>query len=715
MRTASRKLALSLLVLFVGLPFFVPKAAAQAPIITTQPGDVSVASGGGAVFTVAAGGGALTYQWQKNGFNLPGKTAPTLSLAPVVAADFGAYAVVVTNGFGSVTSDAAFLSVTSPGGPVYAPADYAEPTTPGAEWLYAGPVFGSVTHTRVFLESTAKPVVCYDASAPPLPVVRPVVSYVHAFGSLAGSFIPSEIWSEYWDRTGGVMTFWGDDQFGGTVQTRAAGGADYPAALAVGESEWRVLTMVENGAVLGTGHVGFRLVGVESVTVPAGTFSGALHLQFVLVTPANTSVNDEWWVPGIGQVKRHRVKSNDPTAMDSALLSFNGAGTGAAAVFDTTAAVAAGATSFQGSRILAQKFALPGAASVTQISVLLTRTGATGAAVLEVWSDGAGLPAAAVGTLTTAQAIVGGVGLYTFRPPSALTLPAGNHWVVLRDTSGAATEQFRWWHLPMAGTGTGAGFRVDNTFSDSAGASGTWAPVTLGSPSVMKVEAIPVVAPGIAVPPAGVTIASGATSGLAVTATGTASLSYQWYRGDSGDVSSPVTGALGASFTTPPLTAWARYWVRVSNAFGAADSATALVRVTGGTVTLADWTALPGVPVSERGPLATPAGDGVTNLMKFAHGVPPMDGAAARLPKAVVVTEVGKPDALALEFTFNPLAQGIRVALQISPDMASWSEVPAVLEVLATNPDGTQSVRLREAAPPAATKRFGRLLVELTP
>jgi PKD repeat protein len=75
-----------------------------------------------------------------------------------------------------------------------------------------------------------------------------------------------------------------------------------------------------------------------------------------------------------------------------------------------------------------------------------------------------------------------------------------------------------------------------------------------------------------------VTIPVDTATTLSVTATGTPTLSYQWYRGASGDVSTPV-GSNGPTFTTPTLTATAAYWVRVSNGCGSADSSTATVTV----------------------------------------------------------------------------------------------------------------------------------------
>lgn len=86
--------------------------------------------------------------------------------------------------------------------------------------------------------------------------------------------------------------------------------------------------------------------------------------------------------------------------------------------------------------------------------------------------------------------------------------------------------------------------------------------------------------PAISTQPAGQAIASGATANLTVNAFGAAPLYYQWFEGYSGDSSNPILGAQASSYTTPPLTATTSYWVRVTNACGTADSATAEVTVT---------------------------------------------------------------------------------------------------------------------------------------
>jgi hypothetical protein len=82
------------------------------PSITRQPAGVLACPGGSAIFTVGAFGGLpLGYQWQRDGVNIPGATAPALTLNGVGAAGNGSYRVTVSNDCGSVTSDPATLTV----------------------------------------------------------------------------------------------------------------------------------------------------------------------------------------------------------------------------------------------------------------------------------------------------------------------------------------------------------------------------------------------------------------------------------------------------------------------------------------------------------------------------------------------------------------------------------------------------------------------------
>jgi hypothetical protein len=84
----------------------------NSPTITAQPHPVVVHAHDTASFTVTASGTIpLSYQWSSNGTNISGATLSSFTIPNVVQHDLGAYAVVVTNGVGSVTSSNAILSM----------------------------------------------------------------------------------------------------------------------------------------------------------------------------------------------------------------------------------------------------------------------------------------------------------------------------------------------------------------------------------------------------------------------------------------------------------------------------------------------------------------------------------------------------------------------------------------------------------------------------
>jgi len=92
-------------------------APASGPVIVTPPSNLTAVVGGSPTFSVTAStsSGATNYQWTYYGTNLTSATASTLTLANVQAVSFGGpYAVIVSDGFNSITSSpAATLTLAS--------------------------------------------------------------------------------------------------------------------------------------------------------------------------------------------------------------------------------------------------------------------------------------------------------------------------------------------------------------------------------------------------------------------------------------------------------------------------------------------------------------------------------------------------------------------------------------------------------------------------
>ena len=85
---------------------------AVAATITTQPADQSALTGQTATFLVKAAGTSLSYQWKRNGTDIPGATSSSYTTPATTLADNGTkYLVSVSNTEGQVTSNDATLTV----------------------------------------------------------------------------------------------------------------------------------------------------------------------------------------------------------------------------------------------------------------------------------------------------------------------------------------------------------------------------------------------------------------------------------------------------------------------------------------------------------------------------------------------------------------------------------------------------------------------------
>ena len=102
--------------------------------------------------------------------------------------------------------------------------------------------------------------------------------------------------------------------------------------------------------------------------------------------------------------------------------------------------------------------------------------------------------------------------------------------------------------------------------------SGWKSSVALSGTGVQTQQPSSAVAPTISTQPASQTVVAGQASTFSVAATGTATLTYQWFKNGAA-----ITGAMSASYTTPATTSadsGAQFKVTVSNSAGSATSST---------------------------------------------------------------------------------------------------------------------------------------------
>ncbi len=88
-----------------------PGSVPTPPVITANPISANGVAGGQVTLSVSAVGNNLTYQWQKNGTDIPGATGPQLIVSNLSDTDKGAYSVAISNDAGRVASKAVVVDV----------------------------------------------------------------------------------------------------------------------------------------------------------------------------------------------------------------------------------------------------------------------------------------------------------------------------------------------------------------------------------------------------------------------------------------------------------------------------------------------------------------------------------------------------------------------------------------------------------------------------
>jgi hypothetical protein len=124
------------------------------PAITTQPTGTSALAGDDISLSVTAAGTGLMYQWQKGGASVAGATNASLELRSAQLTDSGSYTVVVTNTGGSVTSNAALVTIAARvSAPTIAAAPSALTVTAGAKATLSAAATGTAPLTYQWLRN----------------------------------------------------------------------------------------------------------------------------------------------------------------------------------------------------------------------------------------------------------------------------------------------------------------------------------------------------------------------------------------------------------------------------------------------------------------------------------------------------------------------------------------------------------------------------------
>ncbi len=529
------------------------------PVITIQPVSRTNAVGTAASFTVAASGTSLSYQWKFNGTNIAGAVANNFTLASVQAPNAGNYTVVVSNQAGSVTSSVATLTVITP--KIYAWSAPVAITTADSTLnlngnIVSAAVFGGAD-TLVTLANSSTILFKADGSAASATgaggAALPTYGSFFSSSTTGNANFDTVLNQGAYDNGPHTITLKGltvgqqytvqlfalDDR-GGVIGTRTSSfqdpkdASDVSATFTMGDKVYVIGTFVatstnmviqqnlpiSNNGAINAGNINALVVRAIDGTQPPIITSQPASRTNVVGTSASFSV------VATGNALRYQWK-------------FNGANiTGATNSTCTLASVQvanAGNYTVVVSNLTTSVASSPAALTVIVPPTITTqpvsRTNAVGTS--------ASFTVVATGTALTYQwqfngANIAGATAGTFTLPSVQTNNAGNYTVIV---SNAATQ-----------------------------VTSAIAKLTVAVPTP----------PAITKQPGSLTVTAGQSATFAVTATGTAPLSYQWrFNGTN------IAGATNNTYTVANAQSAnvGSYTVGVSNSNGTVTSSPATLNI----------------------------------------------------------------------------------------------------------------------------------------
>lgn len=163
--------------------------------------------------------------------------------------------------------------------------------------------------------------------------------------------------------------------------------------------------------------------------------------------------------------------------------------------------------------------------------------------------------------------------------PTSLTINSGSTATFTVAATGPSLT-YQWYQGTSGETANPISLATSSSYTTpSLGSNGSyWVRVSNGAGNVNSntVTATVIQPPNITSQPNPVSVTAGSSATFTVGATGT-SLSYQWFQGNTGITTNPISLATSSSYTTPPISQSGNYWVRVSNSAGVLNSNTVAV------------------------------------------------------------------------------------------------------------------------------------------
>jgi len=519
------------------------------PPIITQPASVTVTLGQTATFSVTAtspGPGAITYQWYENGVAISGATSSSYTTPPSTAGESGAvFTVVVSNTVGSVTSSPATLTVQSP---------------------------------------MAKSIVPSSSTPPYNSSVMLVPTFTDGTGVIGSTGVGSS-----------------------DIAASAVSGGSYPTPRLTSAKTYTLTVTDSKGNVASTTCLVTPTPVVITPITPANetiapgqpaftaTATGGATNGLTWSATAGSFSGNVWTSPNVaGTYTITATSVDEPSVFVTTTVTISGpvistepasqhACTGSNILLTVTASYAS-----------TYQWNLNGApiSGATNSSYTVSSAGSANAGNYSVTVTNG------VGSVTSSVAVVA-VGSSITSNPASLSLHPDQTALFSVLGQGVGELSYQWYQIPSGGT-TGVAVAgatsssyvtppVDTTYNGAQ----YYATVTDACGPLTSTDATLTVTAGNVPPtiitqPVGVTVAAGGTTSFSVTASGTPTLTYQWYRIPAGQkTGTAIPGATSATYSVPATATTTAndqdaYYVVVSNAYGQAVSQPATLAVGNG-------------------------------------------------------------------------------------------------------------------------------------
>lgn len=527
-----------------------------APAITSAPASATIGSGSTATFTIAASGTSPTYQWYLGNSGIttsPIQGATSTAFTTPALTSTSSYWVRATNAAGS--ADSATVTATVIAAPVIT-------LEPGSTFVNSGG-----TATLSVAAAGVSPTFQWYAGDSGF-TANPVQ------GATAASFTtPPLTWTaKYWARA--TNTAGTSDSNTAIVSIRVAPAiSSEPSSVTVNSGSTATFTVAAAGTAptfqwyLGTAPSTINpVVGATGTSLTTGPLTATSNFWVRATNEAGTADSGS----ATATVITAPAITSQPVA-----ITIN---SGSTATFTVGASGTAPAFQWYAGNSGVTTTPIIGATSPSFTTPTLTSSS-------NYWvraSNAAGNAdsnAASV-TVITAPSITS--------QPASMTINDGTTTSLSVGTSGTAPA-FQWYRGNSGITSDPVGGATSAFFTTPALTANTsyWARISNAAGAVDSNTATLTVLtpPTIISQPASISINSDATATLTADATGLPPITWQWYLGASGNTSTPVAGAVSSSFTTPPQTSAATYWVRVTDGSWHADSQAATVSISQFTLT----------------------------------------------------------------------------------------------------------------------------------